>query len=103
LAIDALLPHPGKASGNVAQGLRYRPGRLAAGEGKGEAAALLDDAQRGKARAVATDRVEKIGRHQMGMGIDDHRSSQLLTAGRTARVVPTRLARAPGLQTFETR
>ncbi|MFL5068750.1 MAG: hypothetical protein ACJ8D9_04085 [Xanthobacteraceae bacterium] len=41
-------------------------------ERKGEASAVLDQAQRGKSILRLGDGGQQVRRHQMGMGIDDH-------------------------------
>jgi len=72
LAIDALAVHPGEPSRKVGERLRYRARRLAVRERKGEASAVLDQAQRGKSILRLGDGGQQVRRHQMGMGIDDH-------------------------------
>src|SRR6185295_5745296 len=67
-----LLVHPLQTTGQIAQRLRYRARRLAAGKGKAEARTVFDQANRRKLRGLRLDILEQARRNEMGVTIDNH-------------------------------
>ena len=72
LLVDAALHEPFAPLFGVAHAGRHRPLRIVVRERKAKAAILDRELHRGERTAARRHVVEKGGRHEMGMRVDDH-------------------------------